>query len=178
MNRTHARKVALSGLLTAVAAVFLLIGSFLELFDISMAALASLAVMIALVEMGKGWAAGVYAASSLISLLILPTAAGVVFAGFIGYYPILKVWLDRIRNKVLQYLAKLGAFGVFLGVTYLLLWKLASPESEWLTMAKWLIPIAVVTFVVFDFCLSKLAVFYLVRIRKHLPGGNGRNGSL
>ena len=171
MKRSSARSVALAGILAAVAVVFLLIGSLLELFDISMAAFASLAVMVALVELGKGWALGVYASASAISLLILPTAAGVVFAGFLGYYPVLKVYLDRIRNKILQYLAKLGVFAVFLGAAYFLLWKFAGPESEWIVTAKWLIPLAAVTFLVFDFCLAKLAVFYLVRIRKHLPFG-------
>ena len=171
MKKSRARNVALAGILTALAAVFLLIGSLLELLDVSMAAFAALAVMVALIELGKGWAAGVYAASSAVSLLILPTAAGVVFAGFLGYYPILKVYLDRIKNKILQYLAKLGVFAVFLGAAYFLLWKFAGPESEWIAAAKWLIPLAAVTFLVFDFCLAKLAVFYLVRIRKHLPFG-------
>lgn len=170
MRNAKTRKVALAGLLTALAAGLLLLGSLLEMLDISMAALAALVVMVALIELKWKWALGVYAAASLLSLLILPTAAGVVFAGFLGYYPVLKTVLDRIRNKPLQWAAKIGCFALFTGVAYLMLRLFADPNSEWLTAAGWLIPIAAVTFVVFDFCLSRLAVFYLVRIRKHLPG--------
>ena len=170
MKRSATRKIALAGLLTALTVGFLLLGSLLEMLDLSMAALGALVVMVGLIELDWKWALGIYAAASALSLLILPTAAGVVFAGFLGYYPVLKTVLDRIRNKILQWAAKLACFGLFIGVTYLFLWWLADPSSEWLVLAKWLIPIAAVTFVVFDFCLSRLAVFYLVRIRKHLPG--------
>ena len=177
MNKKRAASVALAGVLTALAVVFLLVGSLFELLDLSMAAVASLAIMVALIELDWKWALGVYAAASAISLLILPNAAGVVFAGFLGYYPVLIVLLDRIRNRILQYGVKILLFGLFLGVTYLLLWLLAGPENEWISMAKWLIPISVLTFLVFDFCLSRLAVFYVRRIRKHLPGGRWRSDS-
>lgn len=170
MRNERTKKLARAAILTALAVVFLLVGSLFQLLDLSMAAIASLAVLAALIDLNAGWALGVYAAASLLSLLILPNAAGVVFAGFLGYYPVLKVPLERIRNKILQYLAKIGCFAVFLGVTYLLLWFLAGPENEWISMAVWLIPLSFVVFVLFDFCLSRLAVLYVTRIRKRPRG--------
>ena len=166
MQKKRIHSVALSGILAALAIVFLVLGSLIEVVDLSMAALASLVVMVAVVEMNTKWALAVYAVASLLSLLLVPNTASVVFAGFIGYYPIAKVYLDKISSRFLQYLAKFGWFNVFLAVALFLVWKFVGPESEWLTMIWWLIPLANVTFLVFDFAIAKLAMFYIVRIRK------------
>lgn len=172
MRNKKAKSVALAGILTALAVVFLLAGSLLDILDLTMAAVAALVVMIALIELGKGWAVGVYAAASVLSILLLPTTASIVFAGFIGCYPVIKVYLDRIPSKILQYLAKFGCFNLFLAAALLIIWWMFGAENEWIAMAKWLVPLANLTFIIFDFCLAKLAVFYLVKIRPRLFRGS------
>ena len=99
------KQVALAGMLSALAVVILFLGSMVELLDLSAAALAALAVMVAVIELGNGKAFGVYLVSSLLSVLLFPKTASVVFAAFVGYYPVLKVYLDKIRPKVMQFMA-------------------------------------------------------------------------
>lgn len=167
--RNQSRSVALAGMLSALAVVFLFLGSMVELLDLSAAAMASLAVMVAVIELGKGWAGGVFAVSALLSLLLFPRTAAVVFAMFIGYYPVLKVFLDRIRPLLLQYAVKLLCFNAFLASAFWLIKMLIGAESEWLEGSLWvLFLLGNATFAVFDFALAKLAVFYIVKIKNRM----------
>lgn len=164
------RSVALAGMLTALSVVFLLLGSLVELLDLSASAMASLAVMVAVIELGKGWASGVYAASALLSLLLFPLrTASVTFALFLGYYPVLKVFLDRIKPRLLQYAAKLLCFNAFLALAFWLLKTLVGAESDWLNGSLWMLfLLGNATFIVFDFALARLSLFYIVKIKNRM----------
>ena len=163
--KKKSKSVALAGMLAALAVVILFLGSLFELLDLSASAMASLVIMVALIELGKRWACGVYAVAAVLSLLLFPRTASITFAAFVGYYPVLKVYLDRIKPRVLQYFVKLLLFNALLfGVTRVLE-HLLTAESDWLTIGWWL---GNLTFLVFDFALVKLSVFYLVKIKNRI----------
>lgn len=164
--RNKSKPVALAGMLSALAVVFLLLGAMVELLDLSAATMAALVVMVAIIELGKGWACGVYAVSALISLLLFPmSTATVTFALFIGYYPILKVFLDRIRPPTLQYLVKLLCFTAFFCLAFWLVRSLIGVASESEGMFVTLCMICEVTFLVFDYALGLLAVVYIKKVK-------------
>ncbi len=165
------KEVAMAGMLTALAVVILFMGSLVELLELSAAALAALAVMVAVIELGNGKAFAVYLASALLSVLLFPKTASIVFATFVGFYPVLKVYLDKIPSKVLQYAVKLVLFNGFL---VLILWiteTLLGLSSDWGSLGKALFLLGNGAFILYDFAIGRLAVFYIVkiknRIRKH-----------
>ena len=167
--RNSSKTIALAGMLSALAVVFLLLGAMVELLDLSAAAMASLVVMVAIIELGKGRACGVYAVSALLSVLLFPQTATVAFAMFLGYYPILKVFLDRIKPLLLQYAAKLLCFNAFLLLAFWLIKKLIGAESAWLEGSLWMLfLLGNANFLVFDFALAKLALFYIVKIKNRM----------
>lgn len=168
MRKKKSKSVATAGMLAALAVVILFLGSMIELLDLSAAALAALVVMVAVIDLGNGYAFGVYLAAAILSVLLFPKVASIVFAAFIGYYPILKVYLDKIRIKVLQYIAKIGIFNVFLFLIVLLCKKLFGAESEWETLGQALFWLGNLTFIVFDFAIGQLSVFYIVKIRNRI----------
>ena len=64
--------VALCGILCAAAMVIMLLGSLISALDLSAAVAAGLTVAVAVIECGMGWAAGLYTATSVLSLVLLP----------------------------------------------------------------------------------------------------------
>ncbi|MBO7157905.1 MAG: hypothetical protein J6W31_04805, partial [Clostridia bacterium] len=108
--KKKSKEIALAGMLSALAVLILLLGSMIVLLDLSAAALAALVVMVAMIDFGNGKAVAVYLVSAILSVLMFPKTASIVFAAFVGYYPVLKVYLDKIRPKVLQYAVKLVLF--------------------------------------------------------------------
>ena len=169
MSRT--KKLAFSGVFTALCLVFLYVGSLFQTLDLSSAAIASIVILFALTEFGKSWAFGIFLASGAMSLLLLPNkSAAVIYVAFVGYYPILKVYLNRIRPKWLSYLARLSCFiPIMLALMFLakimLFAELEAEEFEFI-----IYPLACAAFVLYDFALERLVLFYNLRIKPKLFG--------
>ena len=98
------KRLTVCAMLTALGVIFLGIGALIEVLDISMAVIASICVIIPMIEYGKGAPWMVYAAISVLSLLILPSKfPAALFALFAGFYPILKeVKLTDYKVRVLD----------------------------------------------------------------------------
>ncbi len=162
------KEVALAGMLTALAVVILFLGSLVELLDLSAAALAALVVMVAVIELGNGKAFAVYLAAAVLSVLMFPKTASIVFAAFIGFYPVLKVYLDKIPAKAAQYMVKLILFNGFLVLIVWITETLLSLPTDWGSLGKALYILGNVAFILFDFAIGRLAVFYIVKIKNRL----------
>ena len=160
------RKVALAGILTALAVLLLFLGSLFDILDLASAAMGSLVILVAMIELGNGWALGVYAAASVISLLILPhKLPALVFAAFSGYYPVLKKPLNKIKPKFLSYIARIAIFNVFFFVALFMATKLLGEVFEYEYLSYVFAILSNITFVIFDFAIERLAIFYAVKIK-------------
>lgn len=166
-----AKKTALAGILTALSFIFMFIGSVFETLSLSASALASLVILVALIELGRSWALGVYAASSIISLLLLSNKiTALYFVCFTGYYPILKIALNRIRPKWLSYTVRIACFNLILVSFALIAAKLF---GEYIFGAQWAVFIYLlvnVVFIMFDLALERVSVFYSLKLRKRFFG--------
>ena len=68
---SQASKTAIGGMAVALSVV-LLIPTALELFVYALPALAGILTLFCVIELGKSWAFGVYLATALLSLLLVP----------------------------------------------------------------------------------------------------------
>ena len=78
-------------MLSALGVVLLLIGSFVEVMDLSAAAIASLLCVFAVIEYGGASPWLIFAVTSVLSMVLLPTKTpALMYLAFFGYYPIIK----------------------------------------------------------------------------------------
>ncbi len=147
-------------------------GSVFQSLDLSSAAIGSIIMLIAYMELGGKWAWSMYFAISLLSLLLLPNKApSFLFMIFAGYYPILKVYLNRIKPIWLSYLSRLAIFNLCLFILYFLANKIGigiELFAEALLIAT--VILANITFVVYDFALERISVTYATNIRPKIFG--------
>ena len=89
-------KTALGGILAALSLVLMFLFAIFPSATIAAPAVASILLIFAVLEMGKGWAFGIYVAVSLLAMLVVPTKeAAVLYVVFFGYYPILKALIEK-----------------------------------------------------------------------------------
>ena len=183
-NSRRTKRVAVSGMMVALGVIILYMGSLIEVLDISMAAIASLLCIIAVIEYGRGYAWMVFGATALLAMLVLPEKfTPSLYAMLIGYYPILKELIERIGKKsvfnqmgfeVLRWTIKIIFFNCALVAFALVaVYLLNLPESEnWMKITMLLLANA--TFVIYDIALTRLISTYLFRIRGRLrlPGSD------
>ncbi len=166
--RQRTRLLALCAMLSALGVVLMYVGSFVEILDFSVALIASFAVILLVIERGGAYPWLIYAVTALLSLLLLPNKLpAVVYAGFMGFYPIAKEKLERISLRWVCFLIKLAVFNLSL----LLMWGVALllvGEVPLGMGAVAFIAIAEVVFVFYDYALSVMITGYLRVWRKKL----------
>lgn len=163
------KKLTVTALLAALGTVLLTLGSFIEVLDLSMAAIVSCFVVFLRIELGGGYPYLFWAVTSIATLLLVPSSsAGLLFA-LLGLYPLAKAVLER-RSRFVEWFFKLALASVILAVFVLVAkFVLFLPDA---IFSGWLLPvflaIALTAFVLYDVALSRLIVFYSFRIRPRI----------
>lgn len=178
------KKLTLGAMLSAIGAVVLLLGSLFQVIDLSMAAIASLVCIIAVIELGTGWAWGIYAVVGLISVLLRPASfAPWVYVAFLGYYPIIKEKVEKLPRAI-SWLLKVVCFNVSLIACMLVGFKflMAGSSTDLFeffnnimgfagagqTVAIGVYVFINAVFVIYDIALTRLISFYIFRLRHKL----------
>ena len=169
-KKTNTRQLTVCAMLVALGVVLLWIGSVLEVAELSMAVIASLLCIFAVIEYGGTAPWLVFAATSVLSLLLLPNkGVALTYAVFFGYYPILKEKLEK-RPRVIAWVLKELIFHAALVVLFIA-WKLLFlPTVSALTptLLVLLLLLCEVVFILYDIALTRLISLYLFRIRQRL----------
>lgn len=167
--RKQTKYLTVSAMFSALGVVFLMLGSLIEVLDISVAVLASLLTVYAVIEMGRAYPWLIWLVTSVLSLLLLPQKTPALFYTFFaGFYPILKEKLERLK-PLASYFLKLIVFHLCLGAMVAVMF-LFIPDALEINGMKWL-PVALylgslACFVLYDFALTKIITYYLIRLRK------------
>lgn len=117
-KNTPARAVALGGVLAALAVVIMGMGTIIPVATYACPVLCAMLLQIVWKTCGKRMAWAWFCAVAVLSVLLAPDKEAAAVFCFLGYYPLVKPWLDR---RKLPWLWK-GLF--FNGVTALLYWLL------------------------------------------------------
>ena len=158
-KKTPASAVALGGVLAALAVVIMCLGTLIPIATYVCPAICMLLVQMVTKLCGKrmGWAW--YGAVSILSALMAPDkeAAGVFL--LLGYYPIVKPWMDGKKGK---WLWKLLFFNASIAVLYWILLHLLGLEQvvedysgAGLALSITLVALGNLTFFLLDILLSR-----------------------
>ena len=164
------RSIAFCSMLSALSVVIASIGIILPTFDLVAAMLASYFIIIAVCELGRGYAFGVFASSAVLAVIIAPqNSAAIFYSVFMGYYPIIKSFIEiRIRKRFPAILLKILAFNVALAVILFISVKFLSFEEFIGWYAVGLVVLAQLAFILYDMALTKIVFMYYRYIRRRL----------
>jgi hypothetical protein len=163
--RGQTKKIAICGVLSALAVSVLFLGTIIEVFDLSAAVIAAIAVYIVVNTYGLSSGFAVYAVISILSFLLLTGKFTPIAFLPIGIYPVIKKFFDyRTKQKVLRIIFKLLVFNVFftllvcLGKSFLFTIDDNGNISFWEKILIY--PIGNCFAVVFDVFLNRIGVAY------------------
>ena len=167
MKAKNTGRLALAGVLTALAVVFLLF-TISPLATVGLAALAGVCGIPVVVELGRKAGLIHFAAAALLAWFLVPTIEGKgMYIAFFGWYTVFKAWIEsKHLPRIGEWAAKCGVFAVAL-VAYGAVWVflLDMPLPVW----SWATPLIAVglcgVFAVYDFGLTQLIGAYFGRIR-------------
>ena len=162
------RRIAICAMLSAVGVVVLYLGSLIEVLDISMAVIASVFVIFAVIEYGKAAPWMIYGVTGILSAILLPQKLpAAIYILFCGFYPIIKEKIEKLGSRVAQWAIKEIVFNVCLIVLMLLSRYLLYLDKDGLFVFEAVFfLLANGTFVIYDIALTRLISLYVFKLRK------------
>lgn len=164
------QKMALASMVAALSLVLMLMTGILPFMTYALPGIAGMLLTVVVLETSKRWAFACYVAITFLSFLIAPDKeAAVVYAFFLGYYPILKSAIEKIGNLFLEWLIKLPLFNVSMVAAYALVLRVMTTGEDFYFWGKYtlyiLLAMGNVAFVLYDRALTKLITLYLRKLR-------------
>lgn len=159
--------MAYCGMAAALCVALMLLGAVVPVLMFIAPAVASLLIATVCMECGMKMALTAYGAVSLLSLLFVPDKeVALVFVFLLGYYPLVKPKLERIRPKLLRGACKLllcnGAVLAMYGLVLLVPAGSISQELRTTALAVSLATLAMgnVAFLLYDRAIHNLLQLY------------------
>ncbi|MDR1466946.1 MAG: hypothetical protein LBI55_00765 [Oscillospiraceae bacterium] len=165
-------KIAFCGSMTALSVAIMLISGFFAAGFYSFPALSGVILSIVVLEIGLKWGLLSFFSTSFLSLLLVPNKeSSVIFTMFFGYYPIIKVYIDGVKSKILKIFYKILVFNVASVLEFFISTKiLIIPEESYnlfgISTPLFLLFIGNVVFWIYDRAVSNLIIAYLSKYSK------------
>jgi len=166
VRKNTAGRTALSGLFIALTVIILYAESLFPTGRLALYAVSSFIASVVVVESGikAGWL--FYTAASVLSLIIIPDKIGIIpYIFFFGIYPLVKLYIEKVRNIIIEYIIKFVYFNASIAAALLLL-RLLFEFTPVVSMSLWiLIPGLQVVFFIYDYVFSRFIWYYTSRFR-------------
>lgn len=162
------KQLAFLSLMSALGFVFLLLGSFLQVFDLCAVLASAVLIFIVCEELGAVKALAAYAVCATLALLLLPYKLVAMEYIMFAVYPILRGIFEKrpravcISLKVLYMLASATIALVLIRV----LFTTGDTKSDILEIVTWLI--GIVCLIISDIFFKRFSRYYHAKLRRLL----------
>lgn len=169
MSKT--KKITLSAMLVALGTAFMIIGSVIEVLDLTVCAIASLIVVFVYLEIGSYYPFLVWICTSLATaLMYFGSAVWVEYFLVFGIYPLVKAYIERLP-RTLWLIAKLlyvnaTIWLIFAVCEFLVGVPFFEGETGFMKIALYVL--MNVAFVAYDMFISVMVRIYLARFRPRI----------
>ena len=177
MNRSS-RRMAVSGMMVALGTAVMLLGGVIPIATFCCPAIAGLALIPLVFDGSRTHALSAWAAIGLLSLMLCPDKEAALLFCFLGWYPVMKRWIDaRLRRRWPRRLVKLAIWNLAVGAMYALVFYvlkldqvLADYRDMTRAMTALMLVLGNVTLMLYDVALVRFALLYVRRLRPKLFG--------
>ncbi len=165
--KSATKTVALVAVLSAIAVVLLMLSCVIPMVDLTLIVAASFCTAVAVWRGGVKAGIMTFAVVSLLSLILLPDKTKAV--GYIlmfGYYPVVKLFLERIKSQPVEWLLKLAVINAGFFVNYAL-FRLAFTAQLEMDAPLWLIAVFYnIAFILLDIAITRVVYFLAKKLQK------------
>ena len=159
------RDLAYCGVFAALTVAIMFLGGVFPFLSYSISGICGSFLVIVIIEMGKSKAFFIYVVSSVLSLMFV-SEKSIVFSYIflLGYYPILKVYIERLNGRVYRYILKICVFLLALSF-YVGLYVVFFEVEFWKEYSGWILLLTGLIFLIaaliYDFFLTIFKNYYI-----------------
>ena len=158
-------KITFCAIMAALGTVFMLL-SYFPYFTYAVPAVSGVLTLVVLIELKDKWPIFTYLVTSILVFILAEPESKLMYILFFGYYPFLKAIIERINNRVLQYIIKFAIFNAAVVAVYTILSLLFGVSiieigRYGIWGAVGVVLLANITFYLYDIVLVRVANMYL-----------------
>lgn len=165
-------RMAFGGIAAALCIIIMLLAAIIPFATYACPMIAGFIIYIVSLECGRNTAIASYISVAALLMILSPEKeSALLFATFFGYYPMLSIYTDRIRSRIVRWTIRLLVFNVTCVISYLILMKIfvaVSSEEFTVYSTAFLLLSGNALIVVFDKAVHVLSDYYQNRLRKKL----------
>ena len=160
--KENSKALAYGAVSAALGTVILYLGSVLPSARLALLCISSLGVILMALRFDGRRALAVYAVTAALALLVLPgKAMALAYALLPGWYPLIKLRLERLKTPAARYAAKFLAANAVLLPAFLL----GRSYFSAMPLPLWQILVAgEAVFLVYDYALTQIILLYMRKI--------------
>lgn len=166
-----ALRVAVCGMIAALALVLMLCTTLIPVGTYVFPCFAGILFVAIVIEFGERWALAAFFAVAVLSFVLAgDKEAAVYFAAFFGYYPTVKSFIEKLNNKVVQWIIKFAVFTAAMVAAFFVSISVLMIPAEEFTLFGFYVPWALlllgeIWFPVYDILCSRLIATYVIKLR-------------
>lgn len=174
------QRIAIGGLLTAFSTVMIILAGIVPSGTFTFPAAAGIIIGILSFTAGKSYAWASFFIVALLSFVICPNKeASLCFTLFLGFYPLAKELIEKLRLKPVQYVIKLLLFNASaVTIYFLLLFVFSMPEDSFeffgISVPGLFLLALNVVFLIYDLAITMFLMVYKEKINKFVTKINKR----
>jgi len=168
--KSSSRSVAYSALAAALGTVLMYLASAAPTGKLVILCVASLCTVFVLSVCGWKWALASYAVTAALSLILSPSkASAILFSAFFGYYPIVKIFVERLHTPAARWGIKLGIFNAVMAVLFFAIRSFFQGNWGVLSGKPWvMLLLANGLFVLYDLALQQGILYFIRNIARRI----------
>lgn len=163
------KKVALGGVIVLLSVLCLYLASILPTNRLFFFCLSTVFIAAIVIEFKTYFSLITYGAVSILGFIILPNKLIMIpYVIYFGYYGIIKYYIEKINNILVEWIIKIVLFNLFVYATYIITVNLFISNID-IKLPIWLIILLLqVFFIIYDICYSLAINYYKYKLRKFL----------
>ena len=164
------KKLTVSAMATAIGTALMAVGAVWDLVDLSLAALASLLIVVILIEVGGPFPWLVWLSTSLLTFICFMGSPIWLMYFVFGLFPILKYFIEKLKRPFWIILKLLYVSTSIIALVYLVdrIFKIPLFDTDSFFMKAACFLLFVAAFMAYDRLLTSTARLYTVKIRPRL----------
>jgi hypothetical protein len=166
------KKISLAGILAAMAVIAVFLASILPTSRISLYVLSSFFISIVIIESGvkTGWM--FYLATSFLIFIVVNIKVRTVpYIIFFGLYGIIKFYIEKANNLIVEVILKLAYFNLSMALLYNFAKQFFLTNIDIKISIPVLIVVLEMIFAIYDYIYTLFIKYYIQKLRKILKIG-------
>lgn len=156
-------------MITIISVVLIYSTTILPTAKISLISLSSFLIAILLIEAGKSTAMLSFISTSILGFILVPNKLLLIpFVSFLGYYALVKLYIENINNIFIEWFLKITVFNIALYLNYILFTNVFAKDLKLPFDLVFVVIGLQLLFIVYDYVFSMFISYYNNKLKKYV----------